>query len=319
MTYVFPLWCSLLPFIHFSLKSICISLSPISQAFPGDHVLLWGLTQWKCESSKRSLQALSGMRDGLLSFTPPCCQSHLVVCKPALCKCLDQSGEKKACVRIGFSNRRDRCCSHTGQPPSPAGESLPESPHCCFVPFRAWLSYPQHLPCQGKVLGWAPCFPPLGPAAWWGGSCGSSGSARPQQTQLDLRWKPECCREGNRQLSSTGKNLPVESHPPSANISGNLAFDLDEPTIFWAHSVKFRLVRSSPIHLNSLSLLTGCAGASFPIYRLVIYGSSRRLSNFFFFPTSQSLRALAACYSRLTVGHCITRYCPCSRTGLTAL
>lgn len=174
MTYVFPLWCSLLPFIHFSLKSVCIPLPHISQAFPDDCVLLWGLMQGKCESSKRSLRALSGMRDGLLSFTLPCCKSHLVACKPALCKCLDQSGEKKACVRIGFSNRRDWCCSHPGQPPSPAGESLPGSPHCFLVPLRAWLSYPQHLPCQEKVLGWAPCFPPLGPAAWWGGSCESS-------------------------------------------------------------------------------------------------------------------------------------------------
>lgn len=278
MTYVSPLWCSLLPFIHLSLKSVCIPLPHISQAFPGGCVLLWGLMQGKCESSKRSLRALSGMRDGLLSFTLPCCKSHLVACKPALCKCLDQSGEKKACVRIGFSNRRDWCCSHPGQPPSPAGESLPGSPHCFLVPLRAWLSYPQHLPCQEKVLGWAPCLLPLGPAAWWGGSCESSGSARSQHMQLGLGWKPECRREGNRQLSSTGKNLPVESHPPSANISGNLAFDLDEPTIFWACSIKFRLVRSSPIHLNTLSLLTGYTGASFPTYRLVIYSSSRWLS-----------------------------------------
>lgn len=70
--------CFLLPFIPFSLKSVHTPLPPISQGFSGDRVLLWGLMHRNLESSERSLQALLGMRDGLLSLTAPCCKSHLV-------------------------------------------------------------------------------------------------------------------------------------------------------------------------------------------------------------------------------------------------
>ena len=101
----------MLPFIPFSLKSVHIPLPPISQGFPGDFVLLWGLMQGKLESSKRSLQALSGYEGWAVIPRTSLLQilfgGVLVKRKPALSKCLDQSGEKRACVRVGFSNRRD--------------------------------------------------------------------------------------------------------------------------------------------------------------------------------------------------------------------
>lgn len=139
----------------------------------------------------------------------------LVKRKPALCKCLHQSGEKKGCVGIGFSNRRNWLCFHTRQP-TLTGESLLESPHCYFVPLWAWLFYPQHLLCQVQGLGWVLCSYPLVLLPGEVGAVGPQGLSRGSWTWAEnlsaLEKEPGSCPP----LGKICPLRPILSLPTSA-------------------------------------------------------------------------------------------------------
>lgn len=160
-TYVFPLWLFFASFYTFLSEKCPYPPAPYFPRFLWWSCVIVGINAqetWKQQKKPAGSVGYEGWavipHTSLLQI--PFGGVLLVKRKPVFCKCLDQSEEKRACVRVGFSNRRVWLCSHTAQSPPPAGESLPESPHCSFVSLWAWLSYPQHLLYQG--LSWASCW-----------------------------------------------------------------------------------------------------------------------------------------------------------------
>lgn len=148
----------------------------------------------KLKSSKRSLQALLGMRDGLLSLTPPCCKSHLWCAAREKKTCLLQvfgsvRGEKILWLVLAIGGS-----DFAPTPPSWWGPCWDSSLYLCLALGLAFLSTALSVP--GPELGMLLDL-------FWGGSCGTTRAGR--------GWKSECCGERNKLLSTTSceKSAPL--------------------------------------------------------------------------------------------------------------